>query len=243
MALPKRAGVHTRKELHQPKERIELQTIYVQNSLMELTQEYALFTHGLMFTHGHWMRDVINDFLLETHTAYPPAVINLTRKVFTGMDFRENNRRLNQDWDFRLLACPYKSWADLFQFLSTVGGINRDEHKYHVLLCQQIPVPDVVALEHFTELPKRGCPTVNVFAFGINGNDKTVYFEPAKNPPIDKPKVRVGPPEQEVIDMAERVFAGHPQPFMVRDIKLAKAQVAEAMDMIQPMPQILIGDD
>lgn len=214
------AGVYNRVELPQREtgdklhRYLTVQKFRGAGTLASLAEDHVLFTHATLFTHGNWTLDPIYDYLLEHNSKHAPFMVETQSRIFHGLEFREqqgSNRRRNSDWCYRILCLVKEDWDSFFAFMSALAGINRDEQRVHWLLAQKLPIPDVVDLERRAILTKP-CPTVEVVLFGLNGNDKTVYFKPALNPPIDKPKIVVGPPEPAVVAAALRLLAGHEQP-------------------------------
>lgn len=239
MDLPKREGTHTRSELPLPDSPgYQIATFAKAVRLLDLTQEFVLFTHAPLFTHGNWLHDPVFDYFVECNPIHVPFQINLPRRLFLGLEIRQGRRLINDDWNYRLLAIHKDGWEDFFRFMGQVGGINRDDKRYHTLLAQQMPVPDILLLEHKAILPSP-CPMVDIITFGLDGNDRQVYFAPALNPPIDKPKACTGPPDPKVVATAERVFAGQEKPFLPFDLRLGGIRRSEAEAAMAPLPGLL----
>ena len=216
--LPLRVGVHSGPiQQTQDMAPYALTEVTTRTSLQHLLDNgLVLFTHGLMFTHGNWTRDIVYDYLVEGGLA-GPALLTLPKRVFIGMHGRNRDGRVNEDWNYRLLAMPRAAWDHFWRYMCTVAGVNQDERRFHKLLAQQVPVPDMLALERSPTLLDR-CPMVDVIVFGIDGNDRIVHVSPAFKPPIDKPTVRISSPDPDTVKLAERVFAEEPQPYEPFDL-------------------------
>jgi hypothetical protein len=180
-------------------------------ALKDMEAEYAFFTTALLFTHGEWTRDPVEDYLTKHPTAYP-FHINLPRPVFKGLEVGAS-----LDWNYRIMACLKTDWEGddgLCGFLMSLGGIDRHKRRYHRMLVQKITIPDVFSLERATILPVP-LPTVDVITFGVDGSNWRVGFEPASDPPCNQATVVKLRPDPEVVRLASAVLSGHPSPFRV----------------------------
>jgi len=200
-------------------------------TLATIATEYKLFSHGLLFTHGGWDRDPISDYLAEWGPEYSPFVIELPRRAFLGMECKDERGRHRPDWCYKLLAICHEGWEELFAFMSLVGAIQRDSGYMARLLAQVIHVPDILALEKKADLPA-AYPTVEAVIFGIDSNKRAVFCEPAKVPPLDKPKVKLVPPDPDTVELAKLVLSGSSDPYEPIDLKFAEIRRAEAEKII-----------
>jgi hypothetical protein len=215
MKKPVNAGVHTRHQL-QLSEKLYRSYSYSQaTSLSDVAAECILFTHGLLFTHGNLPRDPVNDYVAEFSPEHLPFVMELPLPLFSGLEFRDQ-RKVNKDWNYRLLGMKNEGWNDFYAFMCTVGGVDRDTKRFYHLLAQRIRVVDILELSKRILLPKP-LPYVDIIVFGLTENRRLVCIEPAKNPPLDKPRVRIHPPEQAAVDLAEGLFAEEEQPYSATD--------------------------
>jgi hypothetical protein len=196
-----------------------------------LSKEYKLFSHGLLFTHGGWDRDPLSDYLAEWSPEFAPFVIDLPSRVFFGMECRDERGRHRTEWCYKLLAIRHEGWEELFAFMSLVGAVHRDSGYLAKLLAQVVPVPDALKLER-KAFSLDVCPQTEVVVFGIDSNKRAVYVEPAKNPPLDKPKVRTVAPDPETIDLADKILRGDPDPYKTIDLKLMEVKQAAAEKII-----------
>jgi hypothetical protein len=237
-----RTGVHERQELPLEDNPAYCQLKFSQaDTLAVIAAEYKLFTHGLMFTHGGWDRDPLNDYVVEWNPEFAPLVLDLHRRVFFGMGCKDENGRRRSEWCYKLLAIRHEGWKELFAYMSMVGAIQRDTGYLAKLLAQVIPVPDVLALERKSTMPTV-CPTVDVVVFGVDSNKRAVYVEPAKQPPLDKPKVKLCPPDPETIELAKRILSGDSTPYEGADIKFEAIRRAKAANIIAAAlpPKLLV---
>lgn len=243
MSNPKkilRSGVHERRELPPEDNPAYCQLRFAQaGNLTTLALEYKLFTHGLLFTHGGWDRDPISDYLVEWGPEFAPLVIDMPSRVIHGMECKDERGRQRADWCYKLLAVRHEGWDELFAFMSTVGAIHRDSGYLAKLLAQVVPVPDILAISRLTSIS--ACPMVDVVIFGIDGNRRAVYVEPARSPPLDKPKVRSSPPDPETVELAEKILSGDPEPYKSIDVKFMELKTAKAETAIAATTKLLVG--
>jgi len=189
-------------------------------SLQSLAEEHMLFTHALLFTHGHWARDPVRDWAGEAPGRYAHA-LNLPRPAFDGLEVDGNVA-----WCYRLLLCPRDQWAGLWERMVVEGFLDRPRGRCYKLLAQAFAVPDLLRLERLEALP-RPVPTVKVVAFGLSGNLDQVLFMPAVDPPLDRALPWSLQPDPEVARWANRALAGDftvpappppPPPELVREV-------------------------
>ena len=209
--------------------------------LADLAAEYKFFTHALLFTHGRWPRDPINDYLIEENPEHAPLVMDLPSNFLLGMWAKDEHGHHRYDWGKKLLAIRHEGWEQLFAFMSTVGSINRDKRHFTRLLAQLLPTFDVLGMKstHFEE-PCR----IDVVAFGLDSNVRSVYFEVPQPqtgiPSHDMPRVKVGPPDPETVDLAQRLFRGEPHPYWNIDQKQTEAKLALVADQVKRTSQNIV---
>lgn len=227
-----KSGVHERHELP-PEDNPDYCALKISRAgtLATVATEYKLFSHGLLFTHGGWDRDPINDYLVEWGPEHSPFVIDLPRRVFFGMECKDERGRHRPDWCYKLLAIRHEGWEELFAFMSLVGAIQRDTGYVAKLLAQVISVPDILAMEKNTR-QLIACSDVEVVVFGVDSNKRAVFCEPAKVPPLDKPKVKVVPPDPDTVELANRVLSDNSDPYEPIDFRFAEVRRAEAEKII-----------
>lgn len=212
-----RAGVHSGPTQQKDEPSVMQLAVSSRTQLAHIAINHVLFTHGLMFTHGNWCRDVVYDYLVEGGIG-EPAMLTLPKKMFVGMTAKDADGKVYDDWNYKLLVLPKLVWQDFWNFMCTIGGVNPDTRKFHKLLAQKIPVPDILAIENSAATLTK-CPMVDIYVFGIDGNDRQVFVSPAMNPPLDKPMVRVSKPDPDIVTLADRYFSEEALPYEPFDIR------------------------
>src|SRR5271169_5285040 len=114
-------GVHERHELPLEEDPVYCQMKFSKaTSLAELSEDYQFFTHGLLFTHGGWNRDPINDYVVEYNPEFIPIVIDLPKPIILGMECKDENHQPRADWCYKLLAIRHEGWDSFYDFMSTI---------------------------------------------------------------------------------------------------------------------------
>jgi hypothetical protein len=207
MPLPGPEGVVAKKL--EPQDGIEYHTMRLSSavSLTDLAVDYVFFTPALLFTHGEWVTDPIEDYIREDKECCP-FQLNLPRPAFTGLTLKGD-----EAWNYRIMACLKPQWTGRLEiYLFQLGGVNFKRRLYHRMMPQNIRIPDLLALEKMTILPSP-VPMVDVIAFGIDGNRGRIGLVPASNPPVNQARVIKLGPTAETIQLAKAVLANNPRPF------------------------------
>jgi len=206
--LPGREHTHTIKLDADTYPKYDKKAFSHKATLMELSQTYVFFTHAALFTYGNWARDPINDYIAEEDPYCFPFWMSFDKPIFSGLFCRDKNtKRTYREWNYRLIGCPKNSWPDLQKFLHSLSGINHDEGRFHITIMQKLPMIDYMMLNWRSSLP-HPLPMFDIYTLGLLGNDRSVFFEPAKNPPLDHIKVTICPPQADVIELSTQVLSG-----------------------------------
>ena len=168
-------------------------------TLATLSEDNVLFTHVLLFSHGGWTRDPVADYVHEKNPKSVPKIVKIPWMTF----YFPGQPKYVLNWQ-QLFVLPKDEWEPLYRYMLEVGAIDRARKLFRVVGAQQVPVPvdncsiNVVAC-------------VNIVAFIVDGNDRTVAFSPAPNKSLE---VVVLPPRVEIVKTAERLFAGEKSPYV-----------------------------
>ena len=180
-------------------------------TLHDLAKEGTIFfVHSALFVYGNWTRDPVADYVNVEDNNCHPFWITFDGPIFSGLDFKTDKKKRNSEWNYRLMGCPMHTWPGLLKCLQSLSGINKAEHRFHITVVQKIPMLDYLVLAKKATLPKP-LPVVDLYTVGLLGNDRNVYFEPAKNPPMDKVRTRFGPPFPQIVKQGEEVLSGDMQ--------------------------------
>jgi hypothetical protein len=166
-------------------------------------------------------------------------MLDLPNQVIFGMECKDERGRRRSDWCYKLLAIRSEGWDEFFAFMSTVGAIDRDRGYVARLMAQRLAIPDVLATRH-TWIFESMCPMVDVTVFGIDSNKRAVYVEPAKRPPLDKPKVRSAPPDPVTVELVNKILSNDPEPYKATDLRLMETKVASMQQIINNTTKKLI---
>jgi hypothetical protein len=183
-------------------------------TLTDLVDEYVLFTHGLVFTHGAWLQDPLQDYVTSMDTDCRLHALELPSPVFRWFDGRSpvDRQTLDTSWNRKIMACPKRSWNGLYRFLASIQGTNRDTKTMYSLAAQRIPIIDVIAFANLSGLPDR-IPEVDCLCFALVTNRRTVYFAPERRVnPWDPVPVLTRNPETRMVAYAKAFFRNSETP-------------------------------
>lgn len=207
--LPSREAI-TRKEMNTDQRPFVDKTLSKSATLTDLSKEFIFFTHSALFVYGNWTKDPVSDYIETENKSCEPFWVTFDGPVFSGLDFRTTKKRHNREWNYRLMGCPIDQWSGLLNFLQSLSGVNKAEHRFHITVVQKIPMLDYFALAKKPTLPSP-LPMVDLYTVGLLGNDRSVYFEPAKNPPLDKVRIKISPALPQIVAQGEAVLSGNVQ--------------------------------
>lgn len=183
-------------------------------TLAQLSEDYALFTFAPLVMWGGLSTNPVREYMNEHGHESGVWLIPLTEALF---DY--GPKPIQRFWATKLWACERQIWDDpdkpndgLCFTLGTIGIINRDAQQFSRVLCQDIPVPDVIAMRKTTVLPSP-CPMVTITTFSLDSNKGVLAFEPAARPPIDRARVVYMEPLPETTALAEAVLCDAERPY------------------------------
>lgn len=172
-------------------------------ALADLVRDgFELFSHALYFSHGEVPIDPIQDYLAEKGGGACIFQLALSGPVFYGLG----------PLDHVLWVVDRGHSEPLFEFLASVGGVNRDTGYFWRGVGQRIPVRDVLALRNRSVLP----PTplvVEATIFGVSSNRGIALVKPSQGYPNDLAKVVFLPADQETILLGDAVLREKDRPF------------------------------
>jgi len=239
MQIPGKEGLSKVERLDQMPDDWHVMQISQATSLGSLVEEYAFFTHALLFTHGKWERDPVLDYVMQQrHCEVHRVMTNMP--IFSGLEHRKPNGEVIPDWNHILLACHKDHWNGLRDYMMQVGGFDRLTGYFYRMLVQVIPVIDAVAMDRMVSLPGQR-PMIYIMTFGLDGNKGQVYFKPALNPPIDQVTVGRKPASIETTKLAKAVMEGNRQPFSAIEQPGAPLLKKWKGDQSQSIKEILGG--
>lgn len=182
-------------------------------TLQDLSRDHVFFTHGLLFTHGFFTHDPIEDFVVEQKGKCNPFQVQLPRPIFSGFDFRvATGLQLPDGWNYNLVVVPVTEWEPLYRWLCEVAGVDRKKRRLVRLRPSLVPVMDTLAMAREIT-PGNRVPTVPCVAFELAASDQHVYFAPGlRKQPWDPVPVKIKAPEPEFVRFAAGFFAGNAAP-------------------------------
>lgn len=144
--------------------------------LADLAAEFAMFTPGLLHTHGGLMVDPVGEFVAR----HPDRDCDVSRRDFGRVLFRGIARDASEEaWDRRLYFVGRRFWDELRASLSGIVLVDRARRTYAEARADLVLMPP----EGDGRLPSF------VTAFGVSGNRENV-------------RIRTGPGGPAVVRMA-----------------------------------------
>jgi hypothetical protein len=89
--------------------------------------------------------------------------------------------------------------------IGSIGLVDHDNGVFTRTICQAIPVLDVAAVS--STIASNTPPSVTIYTFSVDDNNRCLSFMPAKNLFVDKPFLASLPPMAETIRMANALFS------------------------------------
>ena len=147
-------------------------------SLTDLQDEYIFFNHGAIFCYGNWPheKDPLMGAAVELNKEIVPYKIVLPKPVFKFLD-EKVPVLANGDWNSTVIAIHKDDWTDVFNYMASIGGVDK-RNKYFVRFgFQKLPIVDTLALSRAVVLPDP-IPVVNCVSVCLFTNKSTVVFCP-----------------------------------------------------------------
>lgn len=186
--------------------------------LKDLEDEYAFYSHALLFTHARWGVDPVADYVRQVDPACQPFAIQLPEPAFSGLAVEGN-----PTWNHTVFAVRRPHWDGLRGFLASLSGVDRERKRYHRVAVQELPLADLLALEKMAYLPDP-VPAVTVTLFALEGDWATVGYKPARQPPVDRIKVIERAAVRDVVKMRDALFAELAKPFQAVEPTVEEAE-------------------
>jgi hypothetical protein len=183
-------------------------------TLTDLAREYAIFTHGLLFTHGRIDVDPVLDYVTK-HPEPDWDVMPVTyrsRRLFRGLSAPGKQVGPPITWESSLLFVERARWQGLYDHLRCCAWIDRRRRTYGRVVPQHITIIDFLALDRAHILPAP-LPTVEITVFGVDSNKVHAQFLPDIALPGSAPTVVYLPVLPGTIALADALLSEAPHPF------------------------------
>lgn len=176
------------------------------HSLRELSQDYQLFSHAILFQHGYLPGDPLFDLLNQRP--------QLPREAFLRLKLPRPITQGLEEGNYFLAAVAKLFWPQVLSFLGSLGGVNRDRKFFWRALAQSVPVPDVLLLDTSVGMSLAFPPVVeDVVFFGVDGTTGQYALQPTAYgwPPC---KVCL-PASPDTLALGQAILQERPDPYAV----------------------------
>lgn len=182
--------------------------------LTEMTDEWVLFSHALLFVCGNLTTDPLLDAEQTLGRDLGIVVMESDAPVFHCPD---------ADWSRLIFAAPKEEWETVKETLASIGGYRQSDQFFWRTLLQHIRIVDRVALASMSVVDT--LPTVPFWSFGVDSNIATFALGAVKrrNAKVPDPTLEGVwlaarfPPSDETIRLGKAIAAGHANPFRTID--------------------------
>lgn len=175
-----------------------LDKLKLSGSLKSLLDEYVFFTYAPLLLYSDINFNPVQEWLNLHNKQNCVFILPLPAPVF---QLGATKTRL----DNILWACEKAHWPSLAMHIGTIGLVDRDNNLFTRTICQGIPILDVAAVEKNIGISKTP-PTISIYAFAVDANNRCVSFMPAKDLFVEKPYLISLPPMSDTVRMANALF-------------------------------------
>jgi hypothetical protein len=188
--------------------------------LSEVQQDYAFFTHGLLFTHGGFQHDPVEEWMLLNDCPGAVFALEFVQPLFVGLGIPDPVHA--QHYNHLLMGCERGVWEKLYRYLNTIIAADPVKKAYVTTFVHEARMPDPKAWK-----PGDGHPNpasvIPVHPVGLSANFGLYYMDSFKEflpPPHYRkvgpqklatnylPRLRTDAAEDKVLKMADALFGG-----------------------------------
>lgn len=181
-------------------------------TLADLARDYAIFNHGAFFVYGRLDVDPVADYVNKHEEGVLVMPTTFPRRVFHGLSAPGRRVGPPLEWDRILCFVEHRWWGELLSHLECCGWVDRRRKSYGRAVVQRIPVVDQLAVDKALIAPSP-LPTVEVFAFGVDGTNAHVQFRPRVASPHDVATATHLPLLPETKKLGDALLSCDPRPF------------------------------
>jgi len=199
-------------------------------SLQAMTAEYAFFTPAPLYIFGIVTDHPLLMFLQEYRQNVPFYFKKFTAPLFRGLEVDGD-----EDWNHALWAIRCEHWPVFVDFYCSIKVSNRQRKRLFGIGWQSLVVVDPVALERGRLLTS--VPTLRVGAFGVDGNEVRIAFEPSLDPALCPPRLRFYEPDPVVEAFAQAHWVGA-DPHLAQELYRQRAMQWRSLDPHQAVAEL-----
>jgi hypothetical protein len=173
-------------------------------SLRELQRDYAFFSYAPLVIYGGLDFNPVQEWINLNNHPQLVYVMQLDMPIF--------DMKGNPKLDRALWAVELEHWNDLCFHIGSLAIIDRKKQSMVRVVCQEIPILDVGALEKM-RIIEDALPTVTVTTFSVDSNRECIAFDPAPDLLNSRPKLKRFKPREETVQLAKGIFARVETPY------------------------------
>lgn len=202
--LPKQTGISGVRQVYGDEAGgAPLRKLRTGSTLTELQQDYTLFNFAPLFLYGGLDFNPVHEWINLYNTPQEVYVFPLEAPIL--------NMGGVAPWENILWAVAKEHWASLSLHLGTLALLDRMHNRLTRTICQAISVIDCAAINKVQITDK--VPTVLIYTFGVDANDRCLVFLPANNLLVDRPVLKRMPPLDETRKLAAALFTNQSDPY------------------------------
>jgi hypothetical protein len=171
-------------------------------NLTALTADYEFFTYAPLFIYGGLEHNPIQEWINLHNHKQVVYILPLPAPVV--------KMSAGAQWDQTLWLVEKEHWMDLAMHIGSMAFIDRNKKAFARPICQQLPIIDVIAMQH-TDWPT----TIHITTFGVDGNFACIAFhvDKGKNPVLNLPRLKRYTPLPETVKFSNAMFRFEKNPF------------------------------
>lgn len=166
---------------------------------LSLFPQWVWYTIGAPILWGGLDNKILAAIQQETSVTYHKKAFD--RPIFDGFDTPADG----SIWNHVLWAVPQTEWLLLKNEFLGITNVDTESQVIIKYGLQELVIYDPLSVDKGVVGNK--LPTLNIYAFGVMSNKRTVAFNPAQKI-VERPRVYTLKPEPEMITMARGVLAG-----------------------------------
>lgn len=188
--------------------------------LADVQQDYAFFTHGLLFTHGGFQTDPVEEWMLVNDCPGAVFALEFAQPLFCGLTIPDPVH--GHHYNRLLMGCERPVWDKLYRYLNTIIAADPVRKAYVTTFVHEARMPDPKTWRPGDGHPPPGS-IVPVHPVGLSATFGLYYMDSFKEflpPPHYRrvgrqknglnylPRLVRDEAEDKVLKMADAVFGG-----------------------------------
>lgn len=166
-----------------------------------LDRELSFFTTAILHLRAGMDDGPFTDF--GELLGRPPTIYHhrFDRPIFKGLSSGGDG-----EWNHVLLGISKELWPSFVDFLLSIVLVDRPKRRYIGVGYHEVDVVDPALADRrlLSETPQM----LRVGVFGVNGNQERAYLKQSGDRRVNRPRLEVLDPDEEVVESADKLFSG-----------------------------------